>query len=188
MLLVLVGGAAYYFGTQKGKIPFNTTSTPGSAKPEQTPDVTSNWKTQTYGSITLKYPSEWQIEGGGVNEKLFVGPVINGYPTYHVEFNLGTNPANLTSKEYVAKFLDSMKGGPGFHFGSQEDIMIGGKPAVVLHSVFAFDQSSEEIFVVDGDKLLTIDFPSKSENANLLDPVKNYDVVQQILSTIKFTN
>lgn len=196
ILLILVGGAAYYLGTQKNKVMPSPSASPtpttlASNPPKATTDPTANWTMRAYNPIALKYPPNWQISGGGVNERLSIGPALEGTQIYDVRFDNSTqNPDYLSSKEYVDKFLaDANKGdGPGFHYESKEDITIGGKPAVILHGVFAFDQSLEEIFIADGNIMFTINYPVKFDNPNLLDPVKNYDIVQQILSTIKFTN
>lgn len=62
--VILVGGAAYYLGTQKGKISLNTTPGEGPVKSNQPTgiaDPTANWKTyfnMKYG-YSIKYPADW---------------------------------------------------------------------------------------------------------------------------------
>lgn len=65
LVLALVGGGAYYFGTLK-----NTPQTQDyvlisqTPKPTQTPDETANWKTYTdeQSGYSMKYPVDWVID------------------------------------------------------------------------------------------------------------------------------
>lgn len=60
VIIAAVAGGAYYFGTQKGSIPFVSKSSP---TPSPSADPTSNWKTYTNTKFnySLKYPTDWVV-------------------------------------------------------------------------------------------------------------------------------
>jgi hypothetical protein len=154
-------------------------------------DPTINWVTYTNSgkAFSFKYPESWSQEGSSTSGRIVVGPALSGMKTYSLTVETLTNPKKLTAQDYVAKLINDTKGKPGeLVFDSQENITFAGQPGIKLNNVFAFDQSLEKIYITYNNFLYLIDYPTKTENPNLLDPIQNYDVVQLILTTFNFLN
>lgn len=190
ILIILLLGTTVFFFYQNSQLKKQVALLP---KPSPialaTPDPTADWKTYTNIKyhFSFKYPSKWELnDQSGVASSLTLG--LSGTQGYFMTINIVDNDKELSVKDYVDKLV-STQGTPGGlpEFDSRENTTIGGLSAVKLLNVFAFEEGDDKIFVAFENYILNISHPTKQENPNLQDPIANYDIVQKILSTFKFT-
>jgi len=95
VLLLVVGGGAYYLGTQNSRT-INQTSqqpAPSIGNSTNTPMVTNipnnNWKTYTSGNLTFNYPESFSIKSDSNNKVIFIQSEepFKGLPFLEVSIN-----------------------------------------------------------------------------------------------------
>lgn len=152
-------------------------------------DIT-NWQTysNTQYGLEFKYPKNWRISDDLPIGEIGMGPAYS-LGDYTVWITVSNNQNMLSSSAYLDKVINDAKTHPEpLIFSSRENLMIDGLPASKLIGVFAFDHNGEEIYIVKNNIVFFINYMVRAENQNYTEPIKNYDVVQKILSTIKFSN
>ena len=152
----------------------------------------TNWKTYTnkqYG-FEFQYPKHWYLVDYLPESSLRMG-YTSYRDFYDVDISVSDNKGISSSKAYLDKLISDSKtytGGPGIlKFASREDVIIGELPAGKLNNVFAYDHGQERIYVVKNNIVFEINYLINNKNLNYYEPIKNYDVVQKILSTFKFS-
>ncbi len=153
-----------------------------------------DWKTyrnEKYG-FEFKFPSEWTVIEHIGSNGLTIFNEKEGLGGFDVE--IINNPEMLTAKQYAQSVIKMnhegvVKTGVGYDLinSSNNSTGINGIRAYVIHDVFQFDQSSELIFVTNGEYMFQFSFTVNKPNPNLKEPEKNYKIVNQILNTFIFT-
>ena len=214
LLIVAVLGAAGYFAYSRGYTnsflpkpsPIITprpllTPLP-TPKPTSTPDPTANWKTYTNTTYkySLKYPSDWEVQGeGGEDPTQAFAPNFSST----CNFNGGDRCANL-----VISLIGGYKEGENleyyFNIGSnndshirtqdiisEKDIVVGGEKALEIKyrlpkaDIGYENEPAIEIHAVHDNSVLLIQYGEEQKTS--FSELKYEDLFNHILSTFKFT-
>lgn len=167
LILVAVGGGAYYLGTIKNKSPIQNQATISPAKPSPSPAETANWKTFQSQKFTFMYPSDWLIEDPKPYGQLARLTYKEGGNEY--KFIIETGGRGGPEADKIERQQLTFE---GFKFSRQTWINAG-RPFFIS---FAPDEGGFEFF-----NHVEISLPP--ENAD-----KYIKIFDQILSTFKFIN
>lgn len=165
LILVAVGGGAYYLGTTKNKPQLQNQVIISPVKPSPTPDETANWKTFQSQKFTFMYPSDWLIEDPKPYDQLARLTYKEGGNKYKFIIETGGKGGPEADKIERQQLMFE-----GFKFSRQTWINTG-RPFFIS---FAPDEGGFEFF-----NHVEISLPP--ENAD-----KYIKIFDEILSTFKF--
>ncbi len=189
LVIALVGGGAYYFGTKKA--PAQQTSQPVTAPepmtqqlptspvPDASPvptgiDETANWKTYTnsIGKYEFKYPENIQLTEVGYNRGEFV--ILQIKSNEGIQIDIRTKP-EISLDDWLKKHNQSS----GFDILSSKELLVDGVRAIQIHtSSIGMGGEREEgnsVYMIANGRLFQIANGSTEE------------ILNKILSTFKFT-
>lgn len=146
-------------------------------------------------TYTFKYPNDWKVHEQTTATGEKTGNISIYSPrqskiTGSYSIGLYIHDTNLsTTQEFMQDNLaTSLKKGITITYDSQTVLMVSNVSAIKLNRVFAHDHSADRIFVLNDNKGYIISFPVGEENSNIVDPIVNHQVANQILSTFKFSD
>lgn len=193
IIVVLLLGAVGILGYQNLQLQKQLISLQPTPSPSATSDPTADWKTYTsqdYG-FELRYPTDWEARQGKDAEGKPIGQFSWSVPASLKKvsaFSLTLSIVNTnesTAEAFVQAYIAA--GGPGkIEYRAKSEVTIGGVTGVKLESVFAFDKSQDQIYLLHNGKIYEFILPIRGVNPNITDAVKNNPIAYQILSTFKF--
>ncbi len=187
LLVTLSSLVTYLFVKPQAPSQKPTIATSPSVQAIPTPGPVADWKTYTNSSFgfSFRYPADWNAEWdnqvtvkkGGGNYALVIIPSNN---SKHLSLKDYVTTAPYTSLHEDHRLTLSQ-------FNSAENIFINTIPAIKTQEVSGgIAGTSENIYLVKNNTFLFISYPAKN-NSYFSNSAQNYQIVQQILSTLKFT-
>lgn len=194
MVLALLAGAigVSYIMYQQG------TATPATNQTQKpiTP-ATSSFEWVTFSSpdypFSFQYPKGWIINEQALGVQVSTGIVDNR--EYTINIGKAENPRNLTAKQWIEdsisqnKVISDRGEAPALQYQGVNYFTVAGddKAGYGMQGVFSYDSNRDSVAYAHGNGMYTFDFPSKEENENFVDPVKNYEVALKIMETFHAT-
>jgi len=179
--LIIAGG--YLLLGQKNKNNINNnTSLNLNSQSTNTSDWL-NYKNEKY-DYQLNYPSDWKIEV--IDEKNPDNVIIyteesNHTKRYQLQILIEGNINHLSADQLIEQLISN----------NPRSIKCASKKidkylSTCANNIFVFDGYNEELDLVVDDFHYRIIYPVAEDNPNYYDPLENYKIAQEIISTLTF--
>ncbi|MDP2685505.1 MAG: hypothetical protein Q8P20_10845 [bacterium] len=163
----------------------------------------TDWLTynQNYYNFSIKYPSDWKLEETPKYNELkpttFGGIVIYREEVsrgrrYQLNITIENNPNGLSSNSWADSILEDNRTLYNtnqvpyqMRFDEAKEVIVGNAPCYGVFNLFAIDEVDNDLYCASNDILIKLSYPVGEENENIFEPVKNYETVQKIISTLK---
>lgn len=183
-LAVLLVAAAFFVGFQLGHK--NGSETNSQSNVDDTNQVTWVSYTDSILPITFQMPDSWSTSRFENSSTTFTIQAGEGF-NYYIRIGIADNPSNLSAKDYALQAVED-----GIHNPYFDGFLDFGKNKQYegwrITYVFTTESENEITYVEHNRTIYFFDRLMRSENDTYPNAIENYDISDQILSTLEFTN
>lgn len=139
--------------------------------------------------FSLQMPSNWKSERYETKTTTvsLYDEAIPGGKRYYLRILLVDNPKKLSAENFALQNTDDKDHQPKY----VGKISIGKNNRYIgwrVDQLFSYDSVTEKTFVEYSNKIYLLERLSKVDNDSYLDPITNYEISDQMISTLEFTN